>query len=257
MLKSKVASDLTLLLKNAVNSGCDTIKIFDGAPNVAYLYKGIDSPYSSRCNWTNEIKDQDDFLEFKLMVKVASAYLSSIKTCTLTKKTNGFRIRFADEVTKEERMVLAGFLEMVLARSLENYVHVNKKCETESNTGIVASLPPIPVMAHKPCTPCNNLVLAEKQKGKVEKMNDFSFSNLKDALVRKITTLDKKTITILGIIVLLLLIATRYQDIKDILIGIKNKVVKSKNYKAMVEDGTNALNSLKKIVGVKAEAENE
>ena len=247
MLKSKVASDLTLLLKNAVNSGCDTIKIFDGAPNTAYLYKGVDSPYSSRCNWTNEIKDQDDFLEFKLMVKVASAYLSSIKTCTLTKKANGFRIRFADGLRKEEQIVLARFLEN----------HLAKKCETESNTGIVASLPPIPVMAHKPCTPCNNLVLAEKQKGKVEKMNDFSFSNLKDALVRKITTLDKKTITILGIIVLLLLIATRYQDIKDILIGIKNKVVKSKNYKAMVEDGTNALNSLKKIVGVKAEAKDE
>ena len=246
MLKSKVASDLTLLLKNAASSGCDTIKIFDGAPNVAYLYKGVDSPYSSRCNWTNEVKNQDDFLEFKLMVKEASACLSSIKTCTLTKKANGFRIRFADGVTKEEQMILARFLE----------THVNKKCETESNI-TVASLPPPPVWTHKPCTPCNNLVLAEKQKGKVEKMNDFSFSNLKDALVRKITTLDKKTITILGIIVLLLLIATRYQDIKDILIGIKNKVVKSKNYKAMVEDGTNALNSLKKIVGVKAEAKDE
>lgn len=251
MLKSKVASDLTLLLKNAVSSGCDTIKIFDGAPNVAYLYKGVDSPYSSRCNWTNEIKNQDDFLEFKLMVKTASAYLSGIKTCTLTKKANGFRIRFADGLTKEEQMVLAKFLE----KHVED--DTVKKWANECKPVNVTSLPPIPVMAHKPCTPCNNLVLAEKQGRKVEKMNDFSFSNLKDALVRKITTLDKKTITILGIIVLLLLIATRYQDIKDILIGIKNKVVKSKNYKAMVEDGTNALNSLKKIVGVKAEAKDE
>ena len=255
MLKSKVASDLTLLLKNAANSGCDTIKIFDGAPNVAYLYKGVDSPYSSRCNWTNEIKNQDDFLEFKLMVKEASACLSSIKTCTLTKKANGFRIRFADEVTKEEQMILARFLEKhVEDNTVKKWAN---ECKPESNISTVSLPPPSTVWAHKPCTPCNNLVLAEKQKGKVEKMNDFSFSNLKDALVRKITTLDKKTITILGIIVLLLLIATRYQDIKDILIGIKNKVVKSKNYKAMVEDGTNALNSLKKIVGVKAEAKDE
>ena len=82
-------------------------------------------------------------------------------------------------------------------------------------------------------------------------MKDFSLSNLKDAVIDKVTSLDKKTVTILAIIALLLLIVGKYQTIKDILIGIKDKVKRSKNFKAMVEDGTNALNSLKKLVGVK------
>ena len=82
-------------------------------------------------------------------------------------------------------------------------------------------------------------------------MNDFSLTNLKDALVNKITHLDKKTITILALIALVLLVVGKYQDIKDILIGIKDKVKRSKNFKAMVADGTAAMDSLKKIVGVK------
>lgn len=49
----------------------------------------------------------------------------------------------------------------------------------------------------------------------------------------------------------MLLVVGKYQDIKDILVGIKDKVKRSKNFKAMVADGTAAIDSLKKIVGVK------
>lgn len=90
---------------------------------------------------------------------------------------------------------------------------------------------------------------------KGNKMGDFSLSNLKDALVDKITHLDRKTVMILSIIALLLLIAGKYNTIKDILSGIKNKIKNSDNFKAMVTDGTNAINSLKKIVGVKGKGD--
>ena len=82
-------------------------------------------------------------------------------------------------------------------------------------------------------------------------MGNFSLSDLKDAVIDKVTHLDRKTVTILAILALLLLIVGKYQTIKDILIGIKDKVKRSKNFKAMVEDGTKAVNSLKKIVGIK------
>ena len=82
-------------------------------------------------------------------------------------------------------------------------------------------------------------------------MKDFSLGNLKDAVVDKVRCLDRRTVTILALIVLVLLVVGKYQTIKDILIGIKDKVTRSKNFKAMIEDGTNAINGLKKIVGIK------
>ena len=97
------------------------------------------------------------------------------------------------------------------------------------------------------CTSYEKVTVNKENK----KMNDFSLSNLKDALISKVTHLDKKTITIIALIALILLVVGKYQDIKDILIGIKDKVKRSKNFKAMVADGTAALSSLKKIVGIK------
>lgn len=88
-------------------------------------------------------------------------------------------------------------------------------------------------------------------------MKDFSLSNLKDVVVDKVRCLDRKTITILALIALVLLVVGKYQTIKDILIGIKDKVKRSKNFKAMIEDGTNAINGLKKIIGIKEGAKDE
>lgn len=95
-----------------------------------------------------------------------------------------------------------------------------------------------------------------KEKG-THKMKDFSLTNLKDAVINKVTNLDKKTISILAIIALILLIVCRYNDLKDIAKGIKDKITKSKNFKAMKEDANAALDSLKKIIGIKKGANNE
>lgn len=149
--------------------------------------------------------------------------ISEIKVCYL--KDGNLRIRFEEDTTEEDR-------EHAIER-LKNVIRQNV------NTGVVYRRLSDIKDEHK------------EKKGEKKKMNDFSLTNLKDALVNKITHLDRKTVTILAIIALLLLVIGKYQDIKDILIGIKDKVKRSKNFKAMMADGTAALDSLKKIVGVK------
>lgn len=149
--------------------------------------------------------------------------ISEIKVCYL--KNGNLRIRFEGSTTEEDR-------KHAIVR-LKNVIRQNV------NTGEVNA--PLPAV-------CDTY---KEKKGEKKKMNDFSLTNLKDALVNKITHLDRKTVTILAIIALLLLVVGKYQDIKDILIGIKDKVKRSKNFKAMMADGTAAIDSLKKIVGVK------
>lgn len=149
--------------------------------------------------------------------------ISEIKVCYL--KNGNLRIRFEESTTEEDR-------KHAIVR-LKNVIRQNV------NTGKVDA--PLPAV-------CDTY---KEKKGEKKKMNDFSLTNLKDALVNKITHLDRKTVTILAIIALSLLVVGKYQDIKDILIGIKDKVKRSKNFKAMVADGTAAIDSLKKIVGVK------
>lgn len=110
------------------------------------------------------------------------------------------------------------------------------------------------VICEEPETPKPSTTI--KKKG-THKMKDFSLTNLKDAVINKVTNLDKKTISILAIIALILLIVCRYNDLKDIAKGIKDKITKSKNFKAMKEDANAALDSLKKIIGIKKGADNE
>lgn len=152
--------------------------------------------------------------------------ITDIKVCYL--KDGNLRIRFKEETTTDDRDFAVNKLKNVIEREADQ--------------------------DHTPQIVYNPLVwgtATEEKKGEKKKMNDFSLTNLKDALVNKITHLDKKTVTILALIALVLLIVGKYQDIKDILIGIKDKVKRSKNFKAMVADGTAAIDSLKKIVGVK------
>lgn len=149
--------------------------------------------------------------------------ISEIKVCYL--KNGNLRIRFEGSTTEEDR-----------EHAIERLKDVIKQ---NANTGVVYRRLSDIKNEHK------------EKKGEKKKMNDFSLTNLKDALVNKITHLDRKTVTILAIIALSLLVVGKYQDIKDILIGIKDKVKRSKNFKAMIADGTAAIDSLKKIVGVK------
>ncbi len=149
--------------------------------------------------------------------------IPEIKVCYL--KDGNLRIRFDDSVTPLPDRAQA-------VQNLKQTIRQNV------NVGVVDER--LPLIDEK-----------YKEKKGEKRMNDFSLTNLKDALVNKITHLDKKTITILALIALVLLVIGKYQDIKDILIGIKDKVKRSKNFKAMVADGTAAMDSLKKIVGVK------
>ena len=154
----------------------------------------------------------------------------------LRKGSRGIRIRFAEED------YLKVFKLSVLKDALEKCLAAIPK----TNNVLWAAQKPV-VDNDKP----SSRIIGEK------KMNDFSLTNLRDAFINKVTHLDRKTVMIIAIIALLLLIAGKYTTIKDILKGIKDKVTRSKNYKAMVEDGTNAVNSLKKIIGIKGEVKDE
>lgn len=143
-----------------------------------------------------------------------------IKVCALT--DGDLRIRFAENLNNKQR-----------EDAVNRLVQQIKDNVSYSDLRRITTV--------KEC----NTIKGEK------KMNSFSLTNLKDALINKITHFDKKTVTILALIALVLLVVGKYQYIKDILLGIKDKVKRSKNFKAMIADGTAALDSLKKIVGVK------
>ena len=149
--------------------------------------------------------------------------IPEIKVCHL--KNGNLRIRFEEDTTLFDRTQAVKRLKQTIRQDIS----------------IGTTDAPLPRINEK----------YKEKKGEEKRMNSFSLTNLKDALVNKITHLDKKTITILALIALVLLVIGKYQDIKDILIGIKDKVKRSKNFKAMVADGTAAIDSLKKIVGVK------
>lgn len=215
-----------------------TLKLFRGSEDVAYFYKDKkDAGYTHKIRpvWSRQYPNLEDLYDHLSRV---TEKLPNIKVARLTKKANGIRIRF------------------------EKPIHGNKHCaeaiwENQIDE-CIRNLKELADMSDTTVNPANCLAdlntywkdETNKEKEK-EEMKDFSLSNLKDAVIDKVTSLDKKTVTILAIIALLLLIVGKYQTIKDILIGIKDKVKRSKNFKAMVEDGTNALNSLKKLVGIK------
>lgn len=223
--------------------GNPCMKIFKGSENCVYYYadsKG-ENPYMRKRDWTNYHFDPSNtFIEdfYAFLVKYTED-LPTIKVARLQKKANGIRIRLDENYSSKD-----GFdaLDALVKRA-----HLIAKppspraisAEPEPTTSVWKSAP----------------YVATEKKG--NKMGDFSLSNLKDALVDKITHLDRKTVMILSIIALLLLIAGKYNTIKDILSGIKNKVKNSDNFKAMVTDGTNAINSLKKIVGVKGKGDTD
>lgn len=221
MDKKRVATALLERLRTCLYD-YPVIKVFKGTWNTVYMYEDTDSSYSEKVKFTNE-KLTDDLME-EVYDYLSSLFIGipQIKFCRLSKKATGYRIRAdVDCYTKVDCM---NTLNKVLGR-----IGIDKEPQTLSKA------------PEKKCV--------HEKKGK--QMGNFSLSDLKDAVIDKVTHLDRKTVTILAILALLLLIVGKYQTIKDILIGIKDKVKRSKNFKAMVEDGTKAVNSLKKIVGIK------
>ena len=204
------------------------IKIFKGSEHVIYCYTDNKAPkYSEKIEWTSKDITQMFSYDSDLIagtIKDLCHDTSLIKWCMLEKKQTGIRMRFDLESAFDCGIDREDLVE-VLKDSATYLVAQTIKNKTEESS--------------------------LKEVKEKRNMNDFSLGNLKDALVTKITSLDRKTVMILAILALLLLIAGKYQTIKDIAIGIKDKVKRSKNFKAMVEDGTNALNALKKLLGIK------
>ena len=235
---------LSVAYNEAATNKVLCMKIFKGSENCIYFYEDSkgENPYAYKRHWTSHHFDSDDtFIEnfFEFLVDHTED-LPAIKVARLQKKANGIRIRFDENYSTQEGL-----------DSLRNLIEA---AYVMSGLPTPAKPEPAPAKPEPTTSVCKSAqYVATEKKG--NKMGDFSLSNLKDALVDKITHLDRKTVMILSIIALLLLIAGKYNTIKDILSGIKNKVKNSDNFKAMVTDGTNAINSLKKIVGVKGKGD--
>lgn len=238
------------------NSFC----LYYGSNNTTlYAHDKYNKSYDAKLLFTDK-KMSDDMLEsISYVLTLISQEITRIKTCNLSKTRKGFRLRFSDEdcsKTAKEEIIACLFAEAQEFINKDPYLIVKYQ---DIDLGINQNIDPnttdtyieqttCPLASEKP----EEVVITNSKQNKEElKVNEFSLTNLKDALVSKITSLDKKTITILAIIALALLVVGKYQDIKDIIKGIVDKIKKSKNFKAMVEDGSNAVKNLKKIVGIK------
>lgn len=239
-----VQQDQLKELISALEAGYSTrnyvMVIYDGLPNVAYFHNSYNygkiGSYDRKRNLTGRIDIESAYQWFKENLQD----IPEIKVCRLSKdpSNKGLRLRFSDENIASHNTSALNRLERRVAKETYN--------------------PCVEPVAKEECyTPVRPASTGVVKEDKGEKMKDFSLSNLKDAVIDKVRCLDRKTITILALIALVLLVVGKYQTIKDILIGIKDKIKRSKNFKAMVEDGTNAINGLKKIVGIKEGAKDE
>lgn len=236
LLQYEMIHDLLVrATRDMLNNGFICMKVFKGTENILYFYRDAkgDEQYSRKLAWTSCNIDDYFIDNFYAFLTDYTADLPVIKVARLQKKANGVRLRFDEDYSKQD--------------ALDSMRKLAAKASFLAEASADASTPA------KPLGITDSSYVATEKKG--NKMGDFSLANLKDALVNKITHLDRKTVMILSIIALLLLIAGKYNTIKDILSGIKNKVKNSDNFKAMVTDGTNAINSLKKIVGVKSKGD--
>lgn len=205
---------------NVTSGQACVFKVFYGTDDILYAYKDKDSPFISK--WFINLRDES--LKEQAYQLIVANSGSDLKCARLSKKATGWRYRFPDNCISP-------------TNAIDNVIARIKRLDTD-NVKPVSMLTPVDV------------VNVQKER---TNMNDFSLTNLKNALVNKVTSLDKKTVTILSIIALVLLVFCKYKDIKDILNGIKDKIKSSDNFKEMVADGTSAVNSLKKIVGVKGD----
>lgn len=224
--------------------GNDAVKWFTAIPNLLYVYdnynKDSSQSYTAKKNITPGTFDcpsafKELFLRAAREVE-AKKERNAIAFAELTKNGEGVRIRKLDG----QRY---GDVVQDLDAIMDEMLGIYAEAISSTPDVVPGSITPVPVVVEK----------KEHKVNKEKKMNDFSLENIKNAIVRKVTSLDKKTITLLSILALVLLIICRYKDIKDIINGIISKVKASDNFKEMVADGTNAVNGLKKIVGIKGE----
>lgn len=228
---------IALLLNKAKVKGCIGFKIYESTPEIVYFYRDFNEPYYDKCRIQNLLVDDASF--FNIIPEDIE-------------KIDKDKENFYNRLYTEGRIYLQDIFEIKISK-LKKEEAVRFRLDIQTYTYLECEKAITRLLNEKEIgtAPYTDTPIEVKKEKK--KMEDFSLTNLKNALVNKITHLDKKTITILAIISLVLLIVGKYQDIKDILVGIKDKVKRSKNFKAMVADGTAAVNSLKKIIGIKDE----
>lgn len=239
-----------------VDRGNNVAKIFYGNGNLLYEYRTNEPAalYDYRATLPERMfdTDLDQLLE---ALKNATFGWPDIKIAELKKKSHGIRIRFENEtisnhIKKDLINKLFAKVELDIWRRQPVMMDPVLTGTITATPGSISEVPATELKHIGAAAALTPVAVSSTMKGK--KMKDFSLTNLKDALVDKVTHLDRRTVMILAIIALVLLIVGKYTTIKDIAKGIKDKVKRSKNFKAMVEDGTNAINGLKKIVGVKS-----
>ena len=214
------------------NDSSSTFKVYLSTPRTLYTYPDTskESTYINRSTWCTEPITSDDMM---LIYTKLAKYIGLNTEIKYLVSSNGkyVRLRFDTDTSKDNVEILVrsiiAKMDAILKSNTDQPAWVNSLAEPKTETKVVQRIK------------------------ETKQMNDFSLTNLKNAIIDKVTHLDKKTITLLGILILLLLIATRYNDIKDILNGIKNKIAKSENFKAMKSDAAHAVDGLKKIIGVK------
>lgn len=260
-----LAQRLHTLMMDTLRAKKNVVKIFTGTCRTAYVYDELESPaYSSKHEWVysadGPLSYTDDILPLYGLLTIATNDEYGVKIAKLTKKASGIRIRFDEDLTASEKTAAWKRVNQRL-QDLVKGPAVQAPVSDEVKRALAVPLmaqvdAPVDFNTEPGAINKVNCVHSKKKGTEMGSLrDDFSLSNLKDAFIDKVTHLDRKTVMIIAIIALLLLIVGKYQTIKDILIGIKDKVKRSKNFKAMVEDGTNAINSLKKIVGIKDKGE--
>lgn len=253
-LNSHQINYLADALKNMVDRGNNVAKIFYGNGTLLYEYRTNEPAalYDYRATLPVGFLDADldELLE---ALKNATFGWPDIKIAELKKKSHGIRIRFENETISNhiKKDLIDKLFTKIGANIWHQYAVMDSVLTgTLTTPGSISEVPATELKHIGAAAALTPVAVSSTMKGK--KMKDFSLTNLKDALVDKVTHLDRRTVMILAIIALVLLIVGKYTTIKDIAKGIKDKVKRSKNFKAMVEDGTNAINGLKKIVGVKS-----
>ena len=218
--------------------------VYASIPDKVYMYKRYNGGDLGAYTVTCRIREKLDLQIVYVFLKEELKDMTQIKVCRLS-KDNALRLRFDEDITDSTKKWAVDQLQNRIEGLL-----CTQRSPMLASPGSMTPIDRDQLLMTAPLAPTSNKC---SNKGEKE-VKDFSLGNLKDAVVDKVRCLDRRTVTILALIVLVLLVVGKYQTIKDILIGIKDKVTRSKNFKAMIEDGTNAINGLKKIVGIKEKA---
>lgn len=222
--------------------------VYASIPDKVYMYRKYNGGDLGEYTVTCKIREKLDLQIVYVFLKEELKDMTQIKVCRLN-RDNGLRLRFDEDITDSTKKWAVDQLQNRIEGLL-----CTQRSPMLASPGSITPVDVDKLLIGKASNECINKCSNECSNKGEKKVKDFSLGNLKDAVVDKVRCLDRRTVTILALIVLVLLVVGKYQTIKDILIGIKDKVTRSKNFKAMIEDGTNAINGLKKIIGIKEKA---